>query len=86
MSQTQSIELLVEKYGEVAKMQEALDQNLRAAELHEAAARCHRAAAQSLRQHDSDAALESAEEAHLKCNDAFTATIVAHKWTAGDHG
>jgi hypothetical protein len=84
MLRAQNIEITVKATG-IAEIQKASDQNLPAAELHEAAAWYHRAAAQSLRQCDNEAALESAEEAHLKCNEAFTATIVAHKLTAGDH-
>ena len=84
MSKTQKTEATVPN-TEVAEMQKASDENLFAAECHEAAARCHRAAAESLRQHDIAAALESAAQAHLRCNDAFMATIAAHKLTAGDH-
>jgi hypothetical protein len=84
MSKTPNIQPTTQT-TEVTEIQQASDQNPRAAEFHEAAARCHRAAAQSLRQKDNDAALELAEEAHLRCNDAFTATIIAHKLTVGDH-
>jgi hypothetical protein len=68
-----------------AATQKALEQNILAAELHEATARYHRAAAQCHRQQDDDTALEWAAKAHLGCNDAFGATIAAHKRSAGDH-
>jgi hypothetical protein len=84
MSQAKNTQATV-PHTEVAELPNASDENLFAAECHEAAARCHRAAAESLRQHDIAAALESAAQAHLRCNDAFMATIAAHKMTAGDH-
>lgn len=83
MSKAQKTEAIVLN-TEAVELQKALDQNLRAAECHEAAARCHRSAAQSLRRHNTAAALEAAAQAHLRCNDAFMATIAAHKLTSGD--
>ena len=84
MSKAENTEATVSN-TEAVELQNASDENLFAAECHEEAARCHRAAAESLRQHDSAGALESAAQAHLRCNDAFMATIAAHKLTAGDH-
>jgi hypothetical protein len=56
--------------------------NLRAAELHEEVARWHRAAAEYHRCLENGLALHNAATAHLKCNEAFEATIAAHSISA----
>jgi hypothetical protein len=56
--------------------------NIRAAELHEEVARWHRAAAEYHSRLENGLALHTAATAHLKCNEAFDATIAAHAISA----
>ena len=62
---------------------DAVCSNLKAAELHEAVARLHRAAADHYQRRDGGEALGWVTRAHRRCNDAFDATITAH-WISAD--